>query len=137
MKKMLFPITNTPFSIDFRTSGKEAGLYVNGRLAVKSVQYVLLTSEIFIGFVQNRLIPDKEYQVEEIILSFGKDVEGKVSHLNVNILGKTYKFDKLECNYIASCIKKALAEVKFSKYMEYVDVFEDDESEIASYSYFR
>jgi hypothetical protein len=132
--KSLFVITHSPFAIYISTSSKEIGLYVDRRCFVKNIQDILMVSEIFIGFVQNRLIPNKEYHVEEVIFSFRIDDKSKVVSLNVNVFDETYTFDKLECNYIASCLKKLLSEVKFSKYTEPVDVFEDD---TASYNYYR
>lgn len=135
--KSLFVITHSPFAVYISTSSKEIGLYVDQKCFVKNIQDILMISEIFIGFVQNRLIQNKEYHVGEVIFSFQTDDKAKVVCLNVSVFDDTYVFDKLECNYIASTLKKLLSEVKFSKYTKPVDVFEDDESEIASYSYFR
>jgi hypothetical protein len=135
--KSLFVITHSPFAVYISTSSKEIGLYVNRKSSVNNIQDFLMVSEIFIGFVQNRLVSEKEYCVGKMTFSFRIDDKAKVVSLNVNLFDEIYRFDKLECNYIASTLKKLMSEVKFSKYSEYVDVLEDDESEMASYGYYR
>jgi hypothetical protein len=129
--KRLYEIKPTPFAVDISTSSSEVGFYVNRRRSTKEIYEILIISEIFIGFVQNRLLLGKEYCVGRMSFSFHID---KVASLDIVVFGETHSFDKLECNYIASSLKKLLSEVKFSKYSEYVDVFEDD---VASYGYYR
>lgn len=132
--KRLFEIKPTPFAVEISTSSNEVGFYVDRRCCVKEIHEILMLSEIFIGFVQNRLVLGKEYRVGQMCFSFHIN---EIPSLDVAVFGDMHNFDKLECNYIASSLKKLLSEVKFSKYTEYVDVFEDDVYGSASYGYYR
>jgi hypothetical protein len=135
--KRLFEIKPTPFAVDISTSSNEVGFYVDRRCCAKQIYEILMISEIFIGFVQNRLALGKDYCIGEITFSFRLDEVIKVAWLDVKVFEEIHSFDKLECNYVASSLKKLLSEVKFSKYSEFVDVFEDDAYGSASYGYYR
>lgn len=131
--KRLYEIKPTPFAVDISDSST-IGFYIQRRRFTKEVQDVLMISELFIGFVQNRLIMKKEYCVGEMRFSFRLD---QTALLDVFVWEQTYSFDKLESNYIASALKKLLSEIKFSKFAEYVDVLEDDTYISAANSYYR
>ncbi len=131
--KRLFEMKPTVFAVDISSNSNEVGFYFNRRCCAKEIHEILMISEIFIGFVQNRLVLGKEYRVGQMCFSFRLD---ETALLDVFVWDETYSFDKLECNYIASSLKKLLSEVKFSKYSELVDVFEDDEYGPISYGYY-